>query len=87
MKNVTRRGFLIGGSVAAAAAGVGLNGAAAYFNNVITRWWSGTFTKPTTTDGSAVDADTAKAASKKLSIQIESEGAVLLKNNGLLLSV
>jgi beta-glucosidase len=84
MKSTTRRGFLIGGTVAAAAVGAGLNGAAAYFDNVITRWWSGTFTKPVSKGGELKSAEDAKAASSNLSVQIEGEGAVLLKNDGFL---
>lgn len=83
MKSTTRRRFLIGGTVAAAAVGAGLNGAAAYFDNVITRWWSGTFTKPSS-ESLEFDANQAKANSKELAITIEGEGAVLLKNDGLL---
>ena len=83
VKSTTRRGFLIGGTVAAAAVGAGLNGAAAYFDKIITRWWSGTFTKPSS-DNLEYSADEAKENSRKLSLQIEGEGAVLLKNNGFL---
>jgi beta-glucosidase len=83
VKSTTRRGFLIGGTVAAAAVGAGLNGAAAYFDKIITRWWSGTFTKPSS-ENLEFSADEAKDNSRQLSIQIEGEGAVLLKNNGLL---
>lgn len=82
MKDITRRRFLIGGTVAAAAVGAGLNGAAAYYDNVITRWWSGTFTKPSS-ENLEYDADTAKQNGRDLSVQIASEGMVLLKNDGL----
>ena len=83
MKSTTRRGFLIGGTVAAAAVGAGLNGAAAYFDKTITRWWSGTFTKPSS-ENLEYSAEEAQENSRSLSLDIEGEGAVLLKNNGLL---
>ena len=83
MKDITRRKFLIGGTAAAGVVGAGLNGAAAYFDKIITRWWSGTFTNPSS-ESLEYSADEAKAKSKELSIQIEGEGAVLLKNDGFL---
>ena len=57
---------------------------AARYDSVITRWWSGTFTTATSENSEALSAEEAKSNSEQVSIQIESEGAVLLKNNGLL---
>lgn len=53
------------------------------YNTVITRWWSGTFTKTDTTQ-LGYTSDEAKENGAKLTQETESEGAVLLKNNGLL---
>ena len=83
MKDMTRRKFLIGGAGAATAAGLGLNYAAWRLNGVITRWWSGTFTKVSDSN-LKYSADEAKENGQKLSAEIMSEGAVLLKNNGFL---
>lgn len=83
MKPVTRRRFVKGGMVAAVVAGLGLNGAGYYFRNVITRWWSGTFTQ-NKNENLEYSADEAKENGEKLSVEIEGEGAVLLKNNGVL---
>lgn len=83
MKPVTRRKFVAGGAAAATVAGLGLNGAAYYFRNVITRWWSGTFTK-VGNENLEYSADEAKERGRELSVRVEQEGAVLLKNDGLL---
>ncbi len=53
------------------------------YNTVITRWWSGTFTK-TNTEKLGYTSDEAKENGAKLTQETESEGAVLLKNNGTL---
>ena len=83
VKAVTRRRFVAAGGAAAAVAGLGLNGAGYYFRNVITRWWSGTFTK-VSDENLEYSAEEAKANGEALSIDIMGEGAVLLKNNGVL---
>ncbi len=83
MKDITRRRFVAAGGAAAAVAGVGINGAAYYFRNVITRWWSGTFTK-VSSDNLEYSAEEAKERGRELSVRVEQEGAVLLKNDGLL---
>ncbi len=83
MKAVTRRKFVIGGSAAAVAAGLGLNAVAYNYRNLITRWWSGTFTKAND-ENLEYSADEAKENGKALSVEIMGEGAVLLKNNGVL---
>lgn len=84
MKNTTRRNFLIGGTAAVAAVGAGLNALAAQYDSVVTRWWSGTFTQSKSDDSASVSAGDAKSQSEKVSIKIEGEGAVLLKNDGFL---
>lgn len=53
------------------------------FNTVITRWWSGTFTE-TNTESLGYTADEAKVKGQELTEQTEEEGAVLLKNEGVL---
>ena len=83
MKAITRRRFAAVGGAAAVIAGLGLSGAGYYFRNIITRWWSGTFTKVNDAD-LEYSSDEAHAESEALSIEIEGEGAVLLKNDGLL---
>ena len=83
MKDITRRRFVAAGGAAAAVAGVGINGAAYYFRNVITRWWSGTFTK-VSSDNLEYSAEEAQQNSYDVSVDIMGEGAVLLKNDGLL---
>lgn len=83
MKAVTRRKFVVGGSAAVIAAGLGLNAVAYNYRNLITRWWSGTFTK-TSDENLEYSADEAKENGKALSVEIMGEGAVLLKNDGLL---
>lgn len=83
MKLTTRRNFVKAGTGAAAVVAAGLNGAAYRFNSIITRWWSGTFTQ---VDSAQLEysADEAKQNSADLCVNIEGEGAVLLKNDGLL---
>ena len=83
MKSTTRRGFLVGGTVAAAAVAGGLHYATSKYDTVITRWWSGTFTQPVS-NGEAPTADEAKQAGHDLSVTISGEGIVMLKNDGLL---
>lgn len=53
------------------------------FNTVMTRWWSGTFTK-TDTSSLGYTSEDALEDGSSLTKESESEGAVLLKNNGLL---
>lgn len=53
------------------------------YNTVITRWWSGTFTK-TDVESLGYTADEARENGFKLTQDIEAEGAVLLKNKGIL---
>lgn len=53
------------------------------YNTVITRWWSGTFTS-TNTDKLGYSSQDALNDGAKLTQETEAEGAVLLKNNGLL---
>ena len=54
----------------------------AYFSNIITRWWSGTFTTATNDSGYTQIEVMDNAA--KVTQTINEEGTVLLKNNGLL---
>ena len=83
MKPVTRRRFVKGGMAVAAIAGLGLNGAGYYFRNIITRWWSGTFTSAENSE-LGFTSDDAKSEARELSERIEAEGAVLIKNDGVL---
>lgn len=53
------------------------------YSTVITRWWSGTFTK-TNTEKLGYTAEEAKEKGAQLTQETEAEGAVLLKNNGVL---
>lgn len=53
-----------------------------YFSNIITRWWSGTFTTATNDSGYTQIEVMDNAA--KVTQTINEEGTVLLKNNGLL---
>lgn len=53
------------------------------YNTVITRWWSGTFTD-TNVESLGYTAEEAKADGAKLTQETEAEGAVLLKNSGIL---
>lgn len=53
------------------------------FNTVITRWWSGTFTATAETESGDTQMKAMDAAAE-LTETIEEEGAVLLKNDGLL---
>lgn len=53
------------------------------FSTVMTRWWSGTFTKTDTSTLGYTSEDALKSGSE-ITQETESEGAVLLKNNGLL---
>lgn len=57
--------------------------ASARFSTVITRWWSGTFSK-VNTETLGYTANEAKTNGKKITKETEGEGAVLLKNSGLL---
>lgn len=57
--------------------------AAAHYNTVITRWWSGTFSKSVSGELDYT-ADEAKEDGRALTEETEGEGAVLLKNNGTL---
>ena len=79
MKSTTRRNLLIGGTVAAAAIVGGLHYYTDKFDTVITRWWSGTFTTPVIAEG-AKSADEAREASRLNSLEVASEGIVMLKN-------
>ena len=83
MSRVSRRVFLGIGTAAAAAVTGGLWWATTRYETFITRWWSGTFTQPETAEG-AKTVDAVHTASANLSIDIMGEGAVLLKNNGIL---
>lgn len=61
---------------------------AAYrYNSVITRWWSGTFTDTDNSDILGYTKEEAMKNSIALTKQTEAEGAVLLKNNGVLPTV
>ena len=55
----------------------------AHFSTVITRWWSGTFSQ-VNAETLGYTADEAKENGQKITTETEAEGAVLLKNSGVL---
>lgn len=84
MKGKTKIKVVVGlvAIVAAIGATIAADSVASYYNTVITRWWSGTFTSATTEEGDTKIKAQDNAAD--LTETVAEEGIVLLKNNGVL---